>query len=87
MMDDEGSKKRLWPCEAQRAKQTRPVETLILFTASAVFFLRCFTYIVHREESRYGQKADFGPAKPEGRSQTWPVEAFCPYLLSSKEDT
>ena len=50
-------------------------------------FLRCFTYIVHREESRYGQKADFGPAKPVGRSQTWPVEAFCPYLLSSKEDT
>ena len=50
-------------------------------------FLRCFIYIVHREESRYGQKADFGPAKPEGRSQTWPVEAFCPYLLSSKEDT
>lgn len=50
-------------------------------------FLRCFIYIVHREESRYGQKADFGPAKPVGRSQTWPVEAFCPYLLSSKEDT
>ena len=32
-------------------------------------------------------KNDFGPAKPVGRSQTWPVEAFCPYLLSSKEDT
>ena len=28
-------------------------------------FLRCFTYIVHREESRYGQNADFGPAKPD----------------------
>ena len=50
-------------------------------------FVWCFTYIIYREESRYGQKADFGPAKPKGRSQTWPVEAFCPYLLSSKEDT
>lgn len=64
----------------------RRVPALFVYRECRIF-LRCFTYIVHREESRYGQKADFGPAKPVGRSQTWPVEAFCPYLLSSKEDT
>ena len=37
MMDDEGSKNDFGPAKPKRAKQTRPVEALILFTASAVF--------------------------------------------------
>ena len=30
-----------------------------------------------------GSKNDFGPAKPEGRSQTWPVEAFILFTASA----
>ena len=37
MMDDEGSKNDFVPAKPGGRSQTRTVETLILFTASAVF--------------------------------------------------
>ena len=37
MMDDEGSKNDFGPAKPEGRSQTRPVEALILFTASAVF--------------------------------------------------